>query len=496
LLSATANASWFANDDKPEYDTWDAQKLHGWLENNHISVPDGYSKKDLQKLVGANWESHKPWTEDVYNAAKAKYEGLTAATFDTWDESRLRSFLVEQGIVEPSGPREQLVLAAKKQYNAYTAAASSVSARASTALYGDSKYQASKSASSLYSQAYPTAASLSDEAYKSASSAYAQATQFANKKLDDTKDYVYSTWDDNQLRAYLEDKGVIKTKSQATRDELLAKVKEVYVSATDPVYHAWNDSYMKQWLVAHGIIRSDAQKKRDEYVALLKKYYYTPQDKVWSSWSDSQLKAWLVKNNVVKSDAQLKREKAEQLIAKNWYSSQETAWSAWDDSSLKTWLVENGYLRTEAQVKRDELVKLVNDKYTDAYSRTADYLTWPDARLRAYLRSWGVDDTKFVGRPSLLQEVRIRYYQGANRVEDLLSAIRQTIYAGVENAEAKLSELLAALTGAKHDAKVYADDKSTQAKKYAADQAAEKAKSAEAAAKSLKKEAEKTRAEL
>ena len=48
--------------------------------------------------------------------------------------------------------------------------------------------------------------------------------------------------DDNRLRTYLEDKGVIKTKSQATRDEMLAKMKDVYSSATDPVYNAWSDS--------------------------------------------------------------------------------------------------------------------------------------------------------------------------------------------------------------------------------------------------------------
>ncbi len=50
--------------------------------------------------------------------------------------------------------------------------------------------------------------------------------------------------DDNRLRTYLEEKGVIKTKQQATRDEMLAKMKGVYTGATDPVYHAWHDSYM------------------------------------------------------------------------------------------------------------------------------------------------------------------------------------------------------------------------------------------------------------
>lgn len=50
--------------------------------------------------------------------------------------------------------------------------------------------------------------------------------------------------DDNRLRSYLEDKGVIKTKQQATRDELIAKMKASYVSATDPAWQAWSDSYI------------------------------------------------------------------------------------------------------------------------------------------------------------------------------------------------------------------------------------------------------------
>jgi hypothetical protein len=51
-------------------------------------------------------------------------------------------------------------------------------------------------------------------------------------------------WDDNRLRSYLEEKGVIKTKQQATRDQLLAKMKESYASVANPVWSAWSDSYI------------------------------------------------------------------------------------------------------------------------------------------------------------------------------------------------------------------------------------------------------------
>ena len=46
----------------------------------------------------------------------------------------------------------------------------------------------------------------------------------------------------------------------------------------------------------------------------------------------------------------------------------------------------------------------MSNKYKDATA--APYLAWPDARLRAQLRSYGIDDTKYSSRPSLLHEVR------------------------------------------------------------------------------------------
>ena len=51
-------------------------------------------------------------------------------------------------------------------------------------------------------------------------------------------------WDDNHLRSYLEEKGIIKTKQQATRDELLAKMRETYAQAANPIWQAWSDSYI------------------------------------------------------------------------------------------------------------------------------------------------------------------------------------------------------------------------------------------------------------
>lgn len=144
------------------------------------------------------------WSAEQYAKAQRVFHGLKADAFDTWDESRLREFLLEQGVVEPKGTREQLSVLARQKYASFTSAASVYSASA-TSLASD----ASASATSLTSKASKSATSLASEASKSASTAvygdskyqasksvsstYAQATNDISRKLDDTKDYVYST---------------------------------------------------------------------------------------------------------------------------------------------------------------------------------------------------------------------------------------------------------------------------------------------------------------
>lgn len=157
------------------------------------------------------------WSQDQYNKAQKSFQNVKDSTFDTWSDSRLREFLLEQGVVEPSGPRESLVLAAKGQYKAYTNAASSFASQA-TAMY--------------------------DSATNSAESLAAQATAEVLRKADESRDYVWSTWDDNQLRDYLVEKGLIKSKSQKTREEMIGMMGKAYNAVTDPVWKAWSDSYM------------------------------------------------------------------------------------------------------------------------------------------------------------------------------------------------------------------------------------------------------------
>ena len=230
-LALAVQASWWGGSDTDSapapYTTWTSPQLRAWLESQRIDVPKkASSEQDLRSLVADNWAGATAWTYDQYAAAQKGFADLRDSSFDAWDESRLREWLLEQGVVSPKGPKETLVLMAKEKYRQYMSAASSFSAKASagasTAVYGDSKYQASKSVESLK----------------------ARATAPVVKAFDETKDYVYSTWDDNQLRSYLEGKGLLKTKQQKKRDELLQMMHDAYGKVASPVWNAWSDSYI------------------------------------------------------------------------------------------------------------------------------------------------------------------------------------------------------------------------------------------------------------
>lgn len=249
-LTLAVQASWFGgSSDNPEYASWNANELKAWLQVHNIPLPDhAPSKSELRTLVEDNWSTTSTWTRDQYNSAQKTFADVRDTAFDTWDESRLREFLLQQGIVAPKGPREHLVLLAQQKYSAYTNAASSFSSRASstasTAVYGDTPHKISKSASSVVGHATDAASSVVISAASQVSMVASDAGDAIGEKFDQSKDYIYSTWSDNEMRKYLESKGVLKTGTQKKRDELLNMMHNAYGSVADPIWKAWSDSYM------------------------------------------------------------------------------------------------------------------------------------------------------------------------------------------------------------------------------------------------------------
>ncbi|KAG2145468.1 uncharacterized protein EDB93DRAFT_1151239 [Suillus bovinus] len=460
LLSSAYASSWFGSD--PEYDKWSHSELRSWLEDHHIKVPFHFDQSQLHDLVVANWASPPPpppslaeqchayadastqWSYDKYTRARHAFQDLKENSFDTWDESKLRAFLLEHGVVAPSGPRDQLVLLAKHKHRSYTDAASYYSSLVS------------KTATSAYSDARNTVYDASN----SASSIVAQATQDVGRAFDDSRDYVYSAWDDNHLRSWLKDHGVVGARQASlTHAELMKLANDYCRTAVEPVWNVWSDSYMREWLISHNLLSPSDTASRSTLLGEMKKYYYSLHDKVWSVWSDSELKSWLVEHGFLESDAQKKRDELVKMVEDNYASASDSVWDAWNDSDIRQWLSEHGYT--------DDINFAQKKACNDISERTAAYLMWPDARLRAYLRERGVSEAALpTNRPGLLQETRIRWVQTTNRADTIFTKLKEIVNSSVGAVEDRLAKILELLSGHPHsasektgDARAYAEDK-------------------------------------
>ncbi|KAF9073044.1 hypothetical protein BDP27DRAFT_1216537 [Rhodocollybia butyracea] len=382
--------------------------------------------------------SFSSWTSSQYESFQNSVASVRESTFDAWDDSRLRQWLLEQGVVAPKGPREEIVLQAKQRWRDWEKA----------------KANYESSASSVISEASSTVSSATSAATSAVTSFVAQATaDLPQHPLDDTKDYIWSTWDDAKLRKYLVQQGLIDDRTAAgkKRDELIAIVKDRYKDAQQNAYEMWSDTYMHDWLASHNLIdtRSSLQKSRDEYLDLMRDYYYTSSQRVWDSWSESDMKQWLVDNGIVKSEAEIRKEKMRRMVQDNYSNAKSTAVSAWSESQMRNWLIENGYMKSDAQAKRDEVVKMFKDKYDTVSASAASYFVWPDARLRAYLREHSIlssptsSSSSFFGSPNqesfslpksrseLLQETRIRWVQTTSAAENVVNKIKEILDANV-----------------------------------------------------------------
>ncbi|KAG6377680.1 lactate/malate dehydrogenase [Boletus reticuloceps] len=467
LASLVHASSWFSAE--PEYAKWSDVELRTWLQDHNIKIPSSFDKPHLYGLVDANWhsplvayaEAGRQWSLDQFNRAQRAFEHIKDDTFDQWDESKLRIFLLEQGVVSPSGPREQLVLLARNKYRAYTDAA---------ILYSS---LASASASSAY-------AGVTDAAH-SASQCASQATHEVARAFDASKDYVYSTWDERQLRNWLEEHGVVEAKSASTKDELTRLANNYYRKVTSAVWESWSDSYIREWLIAHSLLKPTDTLSRSSLLGKMKKYHYNRVDSVWNTWSHSELKTWLVDHGFLKSDAEKNRDELVKMLEEHYLSAADSIWAAWTDSDIREWLSEHGYLENGNSVKsREDLVNLINSKYSDASAKALAYLVWPDARLRVYLRERGIgEDALPTTRPGLLQEARIRWVQTSTWTDNMYTRLKDIVNSSVEAAEEKIARILEVLSGRSR----YASDEVDDAREWGwgshkADHAREKAQEA------------------
>jgi hypothetical protein len=62
--------------------------LQAWLKQHNIEAPKGYSSKDLQNLVKANWDKSTGWTEEQYGKAQKIFKDIKDDSFKEYASAR------------------------------------------------------------------------------------------------------------------------------------------------------------------------------------------------------------------------------------------------------------------------------------------------------------------------------------------------------------------------------------------------------------------------
>jgi len=256
LAAESAVAStWFS---KAVYNKWHQTELERWLSDHNIPYPTPADRKDLENLVKDNWQSN------------------VVAPYQNWNTQQLTSYLQSQGQAVKKGTeknKDSLVAQVKSSW-----------------------YETEDQAEDAYSN---------------------------------VKDWIFDTWTDSQLKAFL-DKHDIPNPNPRNRDTLLSAARANYHAVAkkagetaaypgDWLYSTWSDSDLKAWLDERGYPVPQTS-QRDKYIAAIRRNSRSASqtlrqaqasasssaaaaknslsDALLDSWSDTQIKEWCDKNGI------------------------------------------------------------------------------------------------------------------------------------------------------------------------------------------------------
>lgn len=277
----------------------------------------------------------------------------------------------------------------------------------------------------------------------------AQLSVHTSDNLQDAKEWIFDTWSESHLKAFLDRHG-IPAPQPRRRDTLLRAVRENYEAIAkkigetahypgDWLYEHWSESDLKEWLDERGWPVPQPT-TRDRLVAAVRRHAHLSSlqaksisasasssadaaqgsisEALFNAWSDSELKKFLDKHNV-KVPQGTKRKELIALARKHRASlvsplagASATAFSmaALYGASTSTGLygaatsnAGNEYVRATDQAK----LKAVEGFDTAVAS-------WSDSRLKAFLDARGVPIPQHSKRDELLAKVRLNKHKVAH----------------------------------------------------------------------------------
>ncbi|OAX84257.1 hypothetical protein ACJ72_01372 [Emergomyces africanus] len=255
----------------------------------------------------------------------------------------------------------------------------------------------------------------------------AHTTEHVSESFSDAKEWIFDTWSDSQLKAFLDRHGIASPQPRK-RDKLLAAVRENYEGIAKTLgqttfypgnwlYEQWSESDLKEYLDSHG--------------------YHVPQpstrDKLIASVRRNARLAGLEAQRAA-SSASSSAEAAQNTLS-------EALFNAWSESDFKEFFDKHG-IKVPQGSKRNELIALarkhraslvlnptssIKSAYgaatsnagnefaratEDAQLKTENLFNsainqWSDSRLKAYLDARGVPVPQTTKRDELLAKVRL-----------------------------------------------------------------------------------------
>ncbi|KAI6841243.1 hypothetical protein KC340_g2027 [Hortaea werneckii] len=210
----------------------------------------------------------------------------------------------------------------------------------------------------------------------------------------------YNKWDTNQLSNYLTSQGQqIKKGAEKNKDSLLSQVQsywkvtedkanDAYADTQSWIFDTWTESQLKAFLDYHGI-PNPSPRTRDSLLHTARANYQNaankagetasyPGDWLYSQWSDSELKAWADERGIpvpqpstrdkLVANVRRKSKIASDRAAEQYASLSKSAADAqhsltdqllesWSDTEIKEWCDKNG-VKVPQGSRRNELIAL------------------------------------------------------------------------------------------------------------------------------------------
>ncbi|KAJ5158458.1 Stress-responsive protein Ish1 [Penicillium coprophilum] len=302
-----------------------------------------------------------------------------------------------------------------------------------------------------------------------------QAADNFNHELHHAREWIFDSWSDSQLKAFLDRHGIpapqprrrdllIKT-ARENYEMVATKVGEAASYPGDWLYSEWSDSDLKEWLDERGwpvpqpttrdqliasvrrnsrIISLQSQSVAASASAEAEAAKETLSDQLFNAWSDSKLKEFLDEHNV-KVPQGSKRNELIALARKNrhYLSGQvASASSAVEDAfGAATTKAGNEYARAT------DFAKLkIEDAFETALSG------WSNSRLKAFLDARGIPVPQNSKRDELTAKVRANAHKAAGGwnqynfdtwdKEHLLKYLSSVNHKAVEQIDASREELI------------------------------------------------------